>query len=244
MYMRLAFAVAAHLEPEILIVDEVLAVGDAEFQKRCLGKMGEVAMSGRTVLFVSHNMAAVRRLCGQAFFLRGGRVAFAGKVGDVIQAYSNDHATAADLSRPPHPDGRPTIVAASLLSSPVDTEIILFELQIVSGDWGLVSLDVRLNDGTGNPVGFGSVGALATAQRIQVPPGKKNVRIGLSVDHLATGDYIVSFDLSNPGIEFFDRVDDCLRFRVDRRASAGRDRVLPQAWGYGSYEADVTLYPD
>ncbi|MBI5136918.1 MAG: ABC transporter ATP-binding protein [Nitrospirae bacterium] len=77
MYVRLAFAVAAHLEPEILVVDEVLAVGDAEFQKKCLGKMGEVAKGGRTVLFVSHNMAAVRQLCGRAIVLRQG-----GLIGD------------------------------------------------------------------------------------------------------------------------------------------------------------------
>ena len=74
MYVRLAFAVAAHLEPEILIVDEVLAVGDAEFQKRCLGKMGEVAQDGRTVLFVSHNMQAVRRLCSAGILLENGQV--------------------------------------------------------------------------------------------------------------------------------------------------------------------------
>ena len=66
--MRLAFAVAAHLEPEILIVDEVLAVGDAQFQKKCLGKMEEVGQEGRTVLFVSHNMAAIRALCKEEFF--------------------------------------------------------------------------------------------------------------------------------------------------------------------------------
>ncbi|MCS6977055.1 MAG: ABC transporter ATP-binding protein, partial [Gemmatales bacterium] len=66
MYMRLAFAVAAHLDPEILVVDEVLAVGDAQFQKKCLGKMGEVARGGRTVLFVSHNMGAVQKLCSRA----------------------------------------------------------------------------------------------------------------------------------------------------------------------------------
>src|SRR5262249_48102553 len=69
MYMRLAFAVAAHLDPEILIVDEVLAVGDAQFQKKCLGKMGEVAKGGRTVIFVSHNMAAVEGLCSCAVLL-------------------------------------------------------------------------------------------------------------------------------------------------------------------------------
>jgi lipopolysaccharide transport system ATP-binding protein len=74
MYVRLAFAVAAHLEPEILVVDEVLAVGDAEFQKKCLGKMGDVAKEGRTVLFVSHNMAAVSSLCNKGMVLRNGMV--------------------------------------------------------------------------------------------------------------------------------------------------------------------------
>jgi ABC-type polysaccharide/polyol phosphate transport system ATPase subunit len=87
MYVRLAFAVAAHLEPEILIVDEVLAVGDAEFQKKCLGKMGEVAGHGRTVLFVSHNMASVAQLCGSGMLLAGGRLILADKVGAVIDAY-------------------------------------------------------------------------------------------------------------------------------------------------------------
>jgi lipopolysaccharide transport system ATP-binding protein len=87
MYLRLAFAVAAHLEPEILVVDEVLAVGDAQFQKKCLGKMGEVAGEGRTVLFVSHNMAAVRELCRTAMLIDAGRVAFAGAVDYGIQAY-------------------------------------------------------------------------------------------------------------------------------------------------------------
>src|SRR4249920_615783 len=80
MYVRLAFAVAAHLEPEILIVDEVLAVGDFEFQKRCLGKMNEVAKSGRTVLFVSHNMRTVGSLCERSIVLADGRLAFNGHV--------------------------------------------------------------------------------------------------------------------------------------------------------------------
>src|SRR6202011_3679487 len=74
MYVRLAFAVAAHLEPEILVVDEVLAVGDAEFQKKCLGKMQEVSRGGRTVLFVSHNMSAVARLCSRGMLLHSGRI--------------------------------------------------------------------------------------------------------------------------------------------------------------------------
>jgi lipopolysaccharide transport system ATP-binding protein len=87
MYTRLAFAVAAHLEPEILIVDEVLAVGDASFQKKCLGKMGEVAQHGRTVLFVSHNMAAVQALCKKALLLSQGKVQEVGPVNQVVQTY-------------------------------------------------------------------------------------------------------------------------------------------------------------
>src|SRR5438874_7509901 len=78
MYVRLAFAVAAHLEPEILVVDEVLAVGDVQFQKKCLGKMGEVAHAGRTVLFVSHNMAAVKALTRRGIVLNAGRNCFEG----------------------------------------------------------------------------------------------------------------------------------------------------------------------
>lgn len=87
MYLRLAFAVAAHLEPEILLVDEVLAVGDANFQKRCLGKMDDVARHGRTVVFVSHNIEAVQRLCSHAVMLDKGRVAAFGDTASVVSRY-------------------------------------------------------------------------------------------------------------------------------------------------------------
>jgi lipopolysaccharide transport system ATP-binding protein len=87
MYLRLAFAVAAHLEPEVLLVDEVLAVGDAAFQRKCLGKMGDVASSGRTVLFVSHNMVAVQKLCDRALWLRQGRVVEDGPTATVVSRY-------------------------------------------------------------------------------------------------------------------------------------------------------------
>ena len=89
MYVRLAFAVAAHLEPEILIVDEVLAVGDAAFQKKCLGKMGSFAQSGRTVLFVSHNMEAVRTLCQRGVWLKDGRLHKDGKADEILEDYFN-----------------------------------------------------------------------------------------------------------------------------------------------------------
>jgi len=87
MYVRLAFAVAAHLEPELLFVDEVLAVGDAAFQKKCLGKMGEVSRQGRTIVFVSHNMTALRKLCTRAMWLDVGKVMRVGEAGEVIDCY-------------------------------------------------------------------------------------------------------------------------------------------------------------
>ncbi len=87
MYVRLAFAVAAHLEPEILIVDEVLAVGDQAFQKKCLGRMKEVSGEGRTVLFVSHNMDAVQRLCNKGILLNSGKLITQGEIGTVTNAY-------------------------------------------------------------------------------------------------------------------------------------------------------------
>lgn len=93
MYVRLAFAVAAHLEPEILIVDEVLAVGDAEFQKKCLGKMGDVAHQGRTVLFVSHNMDAIRKLCPTSILLDSGQTELIGNSESVTRKYLGLNAT-------------------------------------------------------------------------------------------------------------------------------------------------------
>ncbi|MBK9712998.1 MAG: ATP-binding cassette domain-containing protein [Kouleothrix sp.] len=103
MYLRLAFAVAAHLDPEILIVDEVLAVGDAQFQKKCLGKMEDVARQGRTVLFVSHNMAAIRTLCTDAILLRAGQIELAGPTEQVISHYlvasAEDLSTSVELPR-------------------------------------------------------------------------------------------------------------------------------------------------
>lgn len=89
MYVRLAFAVAAHLEPEILLVDEVLAVGDAAFQRKCLGKMGDVARENRTVLFISHNMAAVTSLCSKSLLLDGGRLVEMGETTEVVQRYQS-----------------------------------------------------------------------------------------------------------------------------------------------------------
>jgi len=91
MYMRLAFAVAAHLEPEILVVDEVLAVGDMEFQKKCLGKMEDASKGGRTVLFVSHNMDAILRMCARAVLIKQGCVAASGPSREIVGRYTHEH---------------------------------------------------------------------------------------------------------------------------------------------------------
>lgn len=112
MYVRLAFAVAAHIEADILLIDEVLAVGDAEFQKRCLGMMGDVARAGRTVLFVSHNLTALRNLCTTGLLLKGGQPEVFGKIGDVLNQYashrtSGNNAVVTLLER--HP-GKPAFI--------------------------------------------------------------------------------------------------------------------------------------
>ncbi len=99
MYVRLAFAVAAHLDPEILVVDEVLAVGDAAFQKKCLGKMEEAGREGRTVLFVSHNLSAVKALCGRAIVLQNGRVRFDGDALAAVSHYTRREETGVDVVR-------------------------------------------------------------------------------------------------------------------------------------------------
>jgi lipopolysaccharide transport system ATP-binding protein len=107
MLIRLGFAVAAHLEPEILIVDEVLAVGDAEFQRKCLGKMEDVSKSGRTILFVSHNLAAIESLCSRSLVLRFGRVAFDGLTDAAIADYQvSEVAPSYDVNLIEHPSRR------------------------------------------------------------------------------------------------------------------------------------------
>ena len=134
MYVRLAFAVAAHLEPEILIVDEVLSVGDAKFQQKCLGKMDDVARTGRTVLFVSHNMAAVQRLATSALLLEGGCLAGTGPVRPMVARYLGGHAHARYQAG--RRTGRPQILEAQLVDAfgqpvakPLNTETFGFRIR-------------------------------------------------------------------------------------------------------------------
>jgi lipopolysaccharide transport system ATP-binding protein len=134
MSVRLAFAVAAHLEPEVLIIDEVLAVGDAEFQSKCLGKMGEVAaIEDRTVLFVSHNLAAVESLCTRCLHIEAGRIVYDGQPADAIAHYlASRNAEAGDLPgqfdlrerATPAPAGEPVIQRVSLVSEGLPTDTV------------------------------------------------------------------------------------------------------------------------
>jgi lipopolysaccharide transport system ATP-binding protein len=125
MQVRLAFAVAAHLEPEILFIDEVLSVGDAAFQKKCLGKMGQVSREGRTILFVSHNMAAVKALSTRAILMKNGAVAASGMVGQVVDGYllgSAQGASTRDWPDPTTAPGNESIRISYIRIIPPDNE--------------------------------------------------------------------------------------------------------------------------
>lgn len=143
MYVRLAFAVAAHLEPEILIVDEVLAVGDAQFQAKCLGKMEEVGKEGRTVLFVSHNMSAIRRLCRGAILLSAGQVVAVGEVENLIPFYLNvaDTVSKSLLVVPENSEKSTQITRVSLH----DQEGNLIDKPLMTDESFVVKLCFRLN---------------------------------------------------------------------------------------------------
>jgi len=156
LYLRLAFAVAAHLEPEILVVDEVLAVGDVAFQKKCLGKMESVASEGRTVLFVSHNLPVMRQICHRGVLLREGRVEMIGPINEVVDHYVNDIEMQAEVSFPLRPDAvaqftrftlrnaRGELTSRVPQSEPFTTEIEWVVREPIAADrlsWGLFRAD-------------------------------------------------------------------------------------------------------
>ena len=223
MYVRLAFAVAAHLEPEILIVDEVLAVGDAEFQKKCLGKMKDVSGEGRTVLFVSHNMEAVKGLCQRAVFLEHGKVVKNHITQNVIDFYlqnnrdiklsqkfeysnapGNEFAKLKSVSlKPKRDDGKPIITVKSELELELE---YWNELNQVA-----TNLSLHLNSFTGECV-------FAAITQIPVPilqKGVQRAKCFIPKDLLNTGFYSISIyvvkDSSIPICLF----DDLLMFEVE-----------------------------
>jgi lipopolysaccharide transport system ATP-binding protein len=152
MYLRLAFAVAAHLRSEILLIDEVLAVGDAVFQKKCMNKMSEVAQEGRTVLFVSHNLGAISRLCSCGLLLEAGNVIARGSVGEVVSTYGQLVAAREDEESTEQREeiGVYGLKVASAVSSIVPSTSLTFKfrLQVVSAFWNVfIQLGIMTHEG-------------------------------------------------------------------------------------------------
>jgi lipopolysaccharide transport system ATP-binding protein len=211
MYLRLAFSVAAHLEPEILLVDEVLAVGDATFQKRCLGKMNEVSREGRTVVFVSHNLDAIRRLCSHAVMLESGRVAAFGQASDVLARYlSRDYLRPAPNTRIDLSDvarmgtGSARFVAVTYASGSASTRgrpytngPLEFVLEIDSDAPRQVrSLAVFLNEQYGMKVL--NADTLHVDRSISLKQGLNLVKLRIRALHLVPGLYRLGLWLADP----------------------------------------------
>jgi len=229
MYVRLAFAVAAHLEPEILIVDEVLAVGDAEFQKKCLGKMESVSRKeGRTVLFVSHNMDAISRLCSEAIILNRGEVVFDGQTAQATQKYLESFSqfgqpgTWFDLTPCRRQAGnrkaffQAAAFEAGTASSdfwPESDGAILFRLRIFSDEPRIVpSMAVTI---------FGLSSAklvnadtLLLRREIHLKKGENEIHLNIEELHLKPGQYVVGFWLANGANQVFDSIDSAFEINV------------------------------
>lgn len=237
MFVRLAFAVAAHLEPEILLVDEVLAVGDAEFQRKCLGKMNEVTQGGRTVLFVSHNMAAVSQLCAKGVVLVDGQLDYAGPAEEAIRHYTDSTGFGAGrvelASRGRAGDERAvarfrSVTVADGSGAPCSTFFI--------GDEMLVSLEVEFC----RPVARAQVGFIITSTArgniyhcstadspcaIENASGPVAVTARFPELKLYPGTYVLSWlMLDGPGNEVLDLVPDSISFQV---AEGGRGLRRP-----------------
>jgi lipopolysaccharide transport system ATP-binding protein len=236
MYVRLAFAVAAHLEPEILVVDEVLAVGDAQFRKKCLNKMEDVGRQGRTVLFVSHNMAAIRTLCDKAVLLDAGKVIVESKADEVINQYlsfnsEKSGAAIADVRNLPR-------LKRSNKSVVITKVRLLNEHGVLSGDFAVwepieVLLDVD-SDCIGKQVSFwiliysqaGEV-VLSSFQYDVVPAfsiKKKTFGISVLLDPiiLPPGRYSMSFGAFGRMNEFCDWIDSAITFDIRDEFATGK----------------------
>jgi lipopolysaccharide transport system ATP-binding protein len=233
MYLRLAFAVAAHIEPEILVVDEVLAVGDAAFQRKCLGRMSEVASRGRTILFVSHNMAAIRTLCGRAIWIDEGQLRMNGPAPEVIDAYLRDTDRSggqSEIALDRNPDKGFQLLRARLVNDAGQAtqsfecdEAVVIELgcevrQTIPGLYGYLTIS-RL-DGT-DVLESDSFDAGANPLD-GLPPGQHFLRIRVPPRTLGHGDYRVYLSFTSRSAQRGFEVDvpgTILAFRLDDHAS-------------------------
>ena len=232
MSLRLAFAVAAHLQPEILMVDEVLAVGDVSFQRKCLGKMSDVAHEGRAILFVSHNLEAVQRLCDRCIWIDGGRVRLDGDTGSVVRAYLEQGekvASSYEGDTQPQPE-RPMVLRKAeivdRLGDPCDAvcfgEPFAFRFRwdvakVVPG----VRLVVQVRDANQRLI----FGASTHGTELQIDEGVLSTTCEVRENVLRPGDYTVSVSSERPPRRYLDRVENCLRLRVLDVPRAGRAPV-------------------
>jgi lipopolysaccharide transport system ATP-binding protein len=253
MYMRLAFAVAAHLEPEILLIDEVLAVGDAAFQKKCLGKMGEVAKSGRTVLFVSHNMGAIVKLCPSSLWLTSGQLTAVDSSTRIVEKYlATSYENTAIRRFEPRQDRKASILHVRLLNGNGEETS-----EFPSGRELIVEVGFVLNENvSGCHVacivstleGFHLFSTADTDTNLNLferrKPGKYVARVKLPIHFLNTGTYNISVGIGIPGSEVLDR-QDALSFSIHDAGDFGslkeRERraglLLVQApWQYYDWQ--------
>jgi lipopolysaccharide transport system ATP-binding protein len=249
MYMRLAFAVAAHLEPEILVVDEVLAVGDAEFQKKCLGKMSDIAShDGRTILFVSHNMSAVRNLCSRVLLLNGGRLEMDGPPAETIQAYLHQ-TRSRDDNQLSLAGRRFTPKQAAIVNGWLEREgqpaetfffgdapAVVIEFEVRQRERIAVELVLRQADGL--PVAFAPSG-LSRGWEIDAEPGSYRVTASLPKLQWAAGEYALDLILCRSGQYFIDYVEGALYFTIEETAIGPANWQFQQSMGQGSHLLDV-----
>jgi lipopolysaccharide transport system ATP-binding protein len=195
MYVRLAFAVAAHLEPEILVIDEVLAVGDAQFQKKCLGKMDEVARKqGRTVLFVSHNLATVAALCTRGLLIADGRIAYNGPVNGAIEQYASASLPEYSLSFPTDPT-RPSICKVDVDRNALADRDLVVDIEFAS-PWPLAAVGgITLRTVMGEPV-WGSNSRFHKGPELKNDLYRGTIRCEARQLPLVAGEYLLSVWLS------------------------------------------------
>ena len=229
MYVRLAFAVAAHLEPEVLIVDEVLAVGDAAFQKKCLGKMQDVSKGGRTVLFVSHNIASVQMLCTKGLLLNRGLVQKAGSSSEVIENYLNEGVEYGGTWRrtKPMPSGE---------GIHIQSVRVLNEAGEVSGNLGCTSgfflevsvqvnrlypdaqIAIRLTNQEGIPV-LTTCNTDFSGGYVGIATGRRTFRVPVPGHLLTPATYTLQVAAHRPGQELFDIVDNIIAICLEETGS-------------------------
>jgi lipopolysaccharide transport system ATP-binding protein len=218
MYVRLAFAVAAHLDPEILIVDEVLAVGDAEFQKKCLGKMKDVSeREGRTILLVSHNIAAIRQMCQRSILLRSGNIISDGPLEKVLADYLDIGENNTKFSNFSYQIKTPDISLESVEISKSHLAYgdgLKIHMQIFSESEKIVGVECALRDQAQSPLAYYGSGILEGFE-VKLKPGNNIITIEYPNLPLAQGRYSIDLGASKTAQKFYFLVENAVAFSID-----------------------------